>query len=69
MATSKLDNTALAKAEAKYDHDMKEINRKDKAFDLDLSKISSQREALKTEYESIKKVVDDNIKRTFGIFS
>ena len=69
MATSKLDNTALAKAEAKYDHDMKEINRKDKAFDLDLSKISSQREALKTEYDSIKKVVDDNIKRTFGIFS
>lgn len=69
MATSKLDNTALAKAEAKYDHDMKEINRKDKAFDLDLSKISSQREALKTEYESVKKVVDDNIKRTFGIFS
>ena len=69
MATSKLDNTALAKAEAKYDHDMKEINRKDKAFDLDLSKISSQREALKTEYDSVKKVVDDNIKRTFGIFS
>ena len=69
MATSKLDNTALAKAEAKYDHDMKEINRKDKAFDLDLSKINSQREALKTEHESIKKIVDDNIKRTFGIFS
>ena len=69
MATSKLDNTALAKAEAKYDHDMKEINRKDKAFDLDLSKISSQREALKTEYDSVKKVVDENIKRTFGIFS
>lgn len=67
--TSTIDKTALAKAEAEYEHKMKEIDQKDKKFDMDLSKLETERNALSTEYESVKKVVDDNIKRTFGIFS
>ena len=38
-------------------------------FDMDLSKLEAERTALKTEYDSVKKVVSDNIERTFGIFS
>ena len=68
-ATSTIDSTALAKAEAEYEHKTKEIDRKDKKFDLDLSKLETQRTALKTEYESVKKVISENIDRTFGIFS
>ena len=67
--TTEIDKTALAKAEAEYEHKMKSINNKDKKFDLDLSKLETERNALTTEYDSVKKVVEDNIKRTFGIFS
>jgi hypothetical protein len=67
--TSTIDKTELAKAEAEYEHNMKQLNNKDKKFDMDLSKLEAERTALKTEYESVKKVVSDNIERTFGIFS
>ena len=68
-ATTSIDKSALSKAEAKYEHDTKEIDQKDKKFDMDLSKLESERTALTTEYESVKKVISDNIERTFGIFS
>ena len=67
--TSTIDKSALAKAEAEYEHKTKAIDQKDKKYDLDLSKLDTQRQALKTEYESVKKVIDENIDRTFGIFS
>lgn len=67
--TTTMDKTALAKAEAEYEHKTKQINQKDKKFDNDLSKLDTERTALTTEYESVKKVISDNIERTFGIFS
>lgn len=67
--TSTIDKTKLAKVEAKYEHDMKIINQKDKKFDLDLNKLETERGALTKEYESVQKVIEDNIQRTFGIFS
>lgn len=67
--TSTMDKTALAKAEAEYEHKTKQIDQKDKKFDNDLSKLETERTALTTEYDSVKKVITDNIERTFGIFS
>ena len=67
--TSTFDKSKLAKTEAEYEYKMKQIDRKDKAFDMDLSRLETQRNALKTEYDSVKKVISDNIERTFGIFS
>ena len=67
--TTTMDKTALAKAEAEYEHKTKQINQKDKKFDNDLSKLETERTALTTEYDSVKKVISDNIERTFGIFS
>lgn len=67
--TTTIDKTALAKAEAEYEHKTKELDNKDKKFDMDLSKLETERSALTTEYESVKKVISDNIERTFGIFS
>lgn len=67
--TSYIDNRALAKAEAEYEHKLKQIDKKDEQFDLDLSKLETERTALTTEYDSIKKVIEDNVERTFGIFS
>ena len=67
--TSTIDKKALAVAEAEYEHAMKKIDKKDKQYDMELNKLETERSALTTEYDSVKKVIDDNIKRTFGIFS
>ena len=67
--TTKIDSRALKKAELEYEKDMKAIDKKDKAYDMTLSKLETQREALKTEYDQIKNVIKDNIDRSFGIFS
>ena len=67
--TSQIDSTAVAKAEAKYEHAMRQIDKKDKEYDLDLAELDTERQALTKEYESVKTVIDENIERTFGIFS
>ena len=67
--TTSIDNKALKKAEAKYEKALSDINKKDKEYDLTLSKLETERTALTTEYDSVKKVIEDNIERTFGIFS
>lgn len=63
------DDTDLKKAEATYEHELNILNNKDTKFDNDLNKLETERTAIKTELESIKKVKSDNIERTFGIFS
>ena len=67
--TSTIDKKALAVAEAEYEHAMKKIDKKDKQYDMELNKLETERTALTTEYDSVKKVIQDNIERTFGIFS
>ena len=63
------DEADMKKAEAEYEHELDIINRKDTKFDQDLSKLETERTSITTEVDSIKKVRDDNIERTFGIFS
>ena len=63
------DETDQKKAEAEYEHELDVINAKDSKFDQDLSKLETERTSITTEMESIQKVRDDNIERTFGIFS
>ncbi len=67
--TSTIDKKALAKAEAEYEYAMKKIDQKDKKYDMDLNRLETERTALTKEYDSVKKVIQDNIDRTFGIFS
>ena len=59
----------LKKAEAEYEHELSIINRKDTKYDTELSKLETERTSITTEMESIEKVRDENIERTFGIFS
>ena len=63
------DETGQKKAEAEYEHELDIINRKDTKFDNELSKLETERTSITTEIDSISKVRDDNIERTFGIFS
>ena len=66
---SSLDSTELKRAEAEYEKTMRDVQRKDKRYDMDLNKLETERTALTTEYDSVKKVIQDNIERTFKIFS
>lgn len=67
--TTTIDKTALAKAETKYEQDLKQIDRKDEKFDLELSKIETEKKALDTQYDSVKELINKNIEKTFNIFS
>ena len=67
--TTSVDTTAAKKAEAKYENTLKQIQVKDKRFDLSLSKLDAEREALTKQRDSLKKVIKENIEKSFGIFS
>ena len=62
------DEADLKKAEAKYEYELGIINQKDSKFDRDLSKLETERNAMKTEMDAVKQVRNDNEERTFGIF-
>ena len=63
------DEVAVAKAEAKYTKDLNEIQAKDKKYDNDIKKLDTEHNALQTEYESVKSVIDKNSERSFKAFS
>lgn len=63
------DDKNLKKAEIKYQHELDIIKDKDSKFDRDLSNLETERTSITTEMDAIKQVKNDNIDRTFGIFS
>ena len=63
------DEVDLKKAEAKYEADMAKINAKDKKYDTDIAALEQERNAIKTEIDTLKTVAKDNVERTFKLFS
>ena len=63
------DESLLRKAEAKYEADMREIDAKDRKYDTDLAALDTERNAIKSEMETLKTVAKDNVERTFKLFS
>ena len=63
------DETLLRKAEAKYEADMRKIDRKDRMYDHELAALDNERNAIKAEMETLKTVAKDNVERTFKLFS
>lgn len=63
------DEAKAKKAEVEYEHELDIINRKDTKFDLQLKKLETEENACKTELDSLKQVKNDNIERTFNLFS
>ena len=62
------DNSQIAKAEAEYETEMSKIQAKDKRFDLSLKQIDTEHNAVQTQMESVQKVLNKNIERSFKIF-
>ena len=63
------DDERAKKAEIKYEHDLEELNQKDTQFDTELSNLETERTTITKQIDSINTVKEENIERTFGIFS
>ncbi len=63
------DEKELKKAEATYEAETTRINKKDAQYDTLLSQTETERNAIKTEMDSLKQVRNDNIEKAFKCFS
>lgn len=63
------DEAAISQAEVKYKNTMRKIQNKDKKYDQDLKKLDTEHNALQSELDSIKTVIDKNTDRSFKLFS
>ena len=65
----KEDSSAMAIAEQEYQARMDKIESQDKQFDLQLNKLSTEHNELQTEYDAVKKVISNNVEKSFNIFN
>lgn len=63
------DTSDDAAAEAKYEAAMAELQRHDKVLELRLEQIQTEENAVEKEIDSVKKVVSDNIDKSFKTFA
>jgi len=63
------DETDIARAEAEYEAALKKIDRKDDKYDKELAAIENQRKALTNEMDTLNTCIDENVDRTFKLFS
>ena len=56
-------------ATAEYESKMAEIQTKEKKLQIDLKQVENQQKACDTEIDSVKKVIEKNIERTFKTFA
>lgn len=66
--TEQDDTSGIARAKAQYDTSMNEIKTKETKLDLELKQIDTEHSAVQSEIDSVKKVIDKNIERTFKMF-
>lgn len=65
----KENKSKMAIAEQVYQTHMDRIEKEDKRFDMQLTKLESEHTALTTEYESVAKVISKNVEKSFNIFN
>jgi len=64
-----LDTSDDDEAQAEYEAQAMILSNQDKQLDLELQQIQTKHKAIETEYDSVKKVIDKNIDKSFKIFS
>lgn len=63
------DEREIALVESQYNQQLAALEKKDQQIDLELKKLDTEHNALQTEYESVKSVVDKNVEKSFSMFS
>ena len=66
--TIETDDNAIAKAEVVYEEKMREIETKDKRYQMEINKLDSEHNSLQTQIDSIKSEVSKNIERSYKTF-
>ncbi len=64
-----LDTSDDSQAESKYNYETTRIARQDNMLEMEIQQLETQHEAVLKELESVRKVIDNNIERTFKLFS
>ncbi len=64
-----LDTSDDAAALSKYEMEEARVSREDNRLDMEMDQLETQHNALLKEYDSIKDVINNNIERTFKLFS
>ena len=64
-----LDTSDDAMAESVYNYETTQLERKENAIELEIKQLETQHQAISKEYESVEKLIDNNIERTFKLFS
>jgi len=62
------DDTRIAQAEAKYEDDLKQIQRLDSRYDLQMKQLDTEHNTLQTEYDSVKNIITKNVEKSFQTF-
>lgn len=65
----KENKSKMAIAEQVYQSHMDRIESEDKRFDMQLTKLESEHQALTTEYDSVAKVISKNVEKSFNTFN
>ena len=63
-----IDSGDYAVANAEYERKVESLERIDKRFDTQIQQLSTEQQAIETEMDSVKKVIDKNIEETFKTF-
>lgn len=63
------DDDAQQTALAQYEEQKSAISRKEKVIDARMQKLETEQESINTMMDSIKKIINDNIKKTFKMFA
>ena len=63
------DERRIAIVEQEYKTKLEKLEAKDNRYDLELKKLDTEHNALQTEYQVLKSVVDKNVQDSFKTFS
>lgn len=67
--TEEQNEAAITLAEVEYEQALRDIEAKDKQYDNQLKRLDTEHNALKTEYDSVKGVIEKNVERTLKLYS
>jgi len=62
------DDSAVAIEEAEYNSKKDALDYQEKQIDVQITNLDTERSAVTTEIDSVKKIIDDNVKRSFKMF-
>ena len=67
--TESQNEAAITKAEVEYEQALNDIQAKDKQYDNQLKILDTEHNALQTEYDSIKSIIEKTVERNLKLYS